>query len=129
MRKVSRANRGAARKHAQSFRLMVLRHFADTLEAKSVTKSVTTSVTKSCRIRGNRQLKGAETRPKLCDGFDMILQDYSMPELEEGEWLLWRCMGAYTTCAGSTFNGFQKPITWYLLVRTCKFRGQVTLHP
>lgn len=48
-----------------------------------------------------------------CDGFDMILKDYSMPELEEGEWLLWRNMGAYTTAAGSTFNGFLKPISWY----------------
>jgi ornithine decarboxylase len=41
-----------------------------------------------------------------CDGFDVILKDYEMPELQEGDWLLWRNMGAYTTCAGSNFNGF-----------------------
>eukprot|EP00440_Ansanella_granifera_P038029 gb/GFBE01041262.1/.p1 GENE.gb/GFBE01041262.1/~~gb/GFBE01041262.1/.p1 ORF type:complete len:485 (+),score=115.96 gb/GFBE01041262.1/:1-1455(+) len=48
-----------------------------------------------------------------CDGFDVILEKHVMPELEEGEWVLWRSMGAYTSAAGSQFNGFPKAKTWY----------------
>lgn len=47
-----------------------------------------------------------------CDGFDVILQDHLMAELDEGSWLLWRNMGAYTSAAGSEFNGFPKAIVW-----------------
>jgi ornithine decarboxylase len=32
-----------------------------------------------------------------------------LPELEEGDWLLFRDMGAYTTVTASEFNGFPKP--------------------
>eukprot|EP00397_Hematodinium_sp_SG-2012_P020560 GEMP01021187.1.p1 GENE.GEMP01021187.1~~GEMP01021187.1.p1 ORF type:complete len:561 (+),score=62.83 GEMP01021187.1:244-1683(+) len=49
-----------------------------------------------------------------CDGFDTIEANVTyLPELHEGEWLLWTNMGAYTSAAGSTFNGFPKPINWY----------------
>ncbi|CAE8724572.1 unnamed protein product [Polarella glacialis] len=48
-----------------------------------------------------------------CDGFDVILEKYLMPELDEGDWLLWRNMGAYTSAAGSKFNGFPKAKNWY----------------
>jgi len=49
-----------------------------------------------------------------CDGFDTIISNaHFLPELFEGEWLLWKDMGAYTTAAGSNFNGFPKPINWY----------------
>ena len=30
-------------------------------------------------------------------GFDVILEKHMMPEVEEGEWILWRNMGAYTS--------------------------------
>lgn len=49
-----------------------------------------------------------------CDGFDLIANNISnLPELKEGEWLLWKDMGAYTSAAWSTFNGFPKPMNWY----------------
>lgn len=48
-----------------------------------------------------------------CDGFDMILKDTKVPELDEGDWLLWRNMGAYTVAAGSGFNGFPPAKVWY----------------
>jgi len=51
-----------------------------------------------------------------CDGFDVILEKYLMPELDEGDWLLWRNMGAYTSAAGSKFNGFPKAKNWYYRV-------------
>lgn len=48
-----------------------------------------------------------------CDGFDKIFENYTMPELFEGDWVLWRNMGAYTSAAGSTFNGFPMARKWY----------------
>jgi len=48
-----------------------------------------------------------------CDGFDMIIKEVDYPELQEGEWLVWRDMGAYTSAAGSRFNGFPLARTWY----------------
>jgi len=48
-----------------------------------------------------------------CDGFDVVMKDHSMPEVNEGAWLLWRNMGAYTSAAGSKFNGFPGPKVWY----------------
>jgi len=51
-----------------------------------------------------------------CDGFDVILEKHMMPELEEGEWILWRNMGAYTSAAGCNFNGFPLAKKWYYRV-------------
>lgn len=48
-----------------------------------------------------------------CDGFDKILEDYPLPELNEGDWVLWRNMGAYTTAACTKFNGFPLARGWY----------------
>jgi len=53
-----------------------------------------------------------------CDGFDLVLQNYLMPELQEGDWLLWRNMGAYTSAAGSKFNGFPLPRVFYFNAET-----------
>jgi len=72
-------------------------------------------------------LKGLAGMAKLCwifgptcDGFDVILKDYMIPELHEGDWLLWRNMGAYTSAAGSNFNGFPS-------VRSLYFYGECPL--
>eukprot|EP00434_Breviolum_minutum_P032959 symbB.v1.2.029156.t1/scaffold3143.1/size62517/5 len=55
-----------------------------------------------------------------CDGlgtrFDVILEKHMMPEVEEGEWILWRNMGAYTSAAGCNFNGFPLAKAWYYRV-------------
>lgn len=48
-----------------------------------------------------------------CDGFDVIMKEHFLPELEEGEHIMWRDMGAYTSAAASKFNGFSKPRVWY----------------
>ncbi|CAE8732644.1 unnamed protein product, partial [Polarella glacialis] len=45
--------------------------------------------------------------------FDVVLEKHVMPELDEGDWVLWRSMGAYTSAAGSRFNGFPKAKCWY----------------
>jgi len=50
-----------------------------------------------------------------CDSMDCIAKDIYMPELEVGEWLYFRNMGAYTTAAASPFNGFKAyPNTFYV---------------
>jgi ornithine decarboxylase len=50
-----------------------------------------------------------------CDSMDCIAKDISMPELEIGEWLYFKNMGAYTIAAASPFNGFKShPITYYI---------------
>ena len=41
-----------------------------------------------------------------CDGMDVVLRDIYLPELDYGDWLVFNNMGAYTTAAGTSFNGF-----------------------
>jgi len=41
-----------------------------------------------------------------CDGLDTVLRGTELPEMKVGDWLLFPNMGAYTLCAGSSFNGF-----------------------
>lgn len=50
-----------------------------------------------------------------CDGLDCIVKDCNMPELNAGDWLLFRDMGAYTMSAASNFNGMPKPKMYYVI--------------
>jgi ornithine decarboxylase len=50
-----------------------------------------------------------------CDSMDCIAKDIYLPELEVGEWLYFKNMGAYTVAAASPFNGFKShPSTYYI---------------
>lgn len=50
-----------------------------------------------------------------CDSMDCVAKDILMPELEVGEWLYFKAMGAYTVAAASPFNGFKSsPTTYYV---------------
>jgi len=50
-----------------------------------------------------------------CDSMDCIAKDVLLPELEVGEWLYFKDMGAYTVAAASPFNGFAScPTTYYI---------------
>ncbi|NP_001158445.1 ornithine decarboxylase 1 [Saccoglossus kowalevskii] len=49
-----------------------------------------------------------------CDGLDRIMENCLLPELHVGDWIVFEDMGAYTMCAASTFNGFPKPICYYM---------------
>ena len=40
-----------------------------------------------------------------CDGLDMVLSDYSLPKLRNGDWLVFPNMGSYTLSGASNFNG------------------------
>jgi len=51
-----------------------------------------------------------------CDGFDRVLEHCDeLPELEEGDLLVWHKMGAYTSAAATNFNGFPSPNYHYIL--------------
>lgn len=50
-----------------------------------------------------------------CDSMDCIAKDINMPELEVGEWLYFKNMGAYTTAAASPFNGFKSHANTYYI--------------
>lgn len=43
-----------------------------------------------------------------CDSIDCIRKNFMFPELEIGEWISFKNMGAYTQVASSNFNGFEK---------------------
>mmetsp|Transcript_26367 Transcript_26367/g.90139 ORF Transcript_26367/g.90139 Transcript_26367/m.90139 type:complete len:889 (-) Transcript_26367:1469-4135(-) len=46
-----------------------------------------------------------------CDGLDTVLRGAKLPELDVGDYLVFPSMGAYTTAAGSAFNGFDNANT------------------
>jgi len=50
-----------------------------------------------------------------CDSADCIWPEVQMPLLEIGDWIAFDCMGAYTKCISSEFNGFPAPKTIYLV--------------
>ncbi|XP_028430900.1 ornithine decarboxylase 1-like, partial [Perca flavescens] len=43
-----------------------------------------------------------------CDSFDKVLDNYWIPELRVGDWLLLDNMGAYSVSLASDFNGFER---------------------
>lgn len=44
-----------------------------------------------------------------CDGLDLVVEHTLQPLLDEGDWLHFNNMGAYTLAAGCEFNGFPRP--------------------
>lgn len=50
---------------------------------------------------------------RTCDSIDLIAYSEGMDVMEEGDWLCFPSMGAYTTSSSSEFNGFPKPKTYY----------------
>lgn len=49
-----------------------------------------------------------------CDGLDCIAKEARLPPLSVGDWIRWPNMGAYTSAAGSNFNGMDRPTNYYL---------------
>ncbi|KAL6044109.1 Ornithine decarboxylase [Balamuthia mandrillaris] len=50
-----------------------------------------------------------------CDSIDIICSDVDLPSLEPGDWLYFTAMGAYTSSAASSFNGFNPPSSTYII--------------
>lgn len=53
-----------------------------------------------------------------CDGLDCIREEVELPELDAGDWIIFKDMGAYTMSAASTFNGMPKPRCYYIINET-----------
>jgi len=64
---------------------------------------------------GRRELYKSTVFGPTCDSLDCIAKDFELPELEVGEWLYFKAMGAYTVAAASPFNGFKSHPTMYYI--------------
>ena len=51
---------------------------------------------------------------QTCDGVDFLTKDEKYPRVEEGEWMIFRNMGAYNESLECAFNGFVVPRTFYM---------------
>lgn len=60
------------------------------------------------RTRSLRKLRSSIMWGPTCDSIDCIKRDFPFPELQVGEWVIFRNMGAYTCCVSTSFNGFEK---------------------
>eukprot|EP00965_Chrysotila_dentata_P241733 6204454-Pleurochrysis_carterae.AAC.1 len=63
----------------------------------------------TCRTAAKPPLESCSIWGPTCDGFDCIVKSTRLPDLEVGRWLYFPEMGAYTSAAGSTFNGMPQP--------------------
>lgn len=50
-----------------------------------------------------------------CDSIDLVCKDVELPDLEIGDIVYFFNMGAYTSAAASSFNGFNPPETVYMI--------------
>lgn len=60
------------------------------------------------RSRLARRLRPTVMWGPTCDSIDCIKRDFVFPELQIGDWVLFRNMGAYTCCVATLFNGFER---------------------
>jgi ornithine decarboxylase len=70
------------------------------------------------RVRGPKE-SARRSQPAIlygrtCDSLDYIASAEDAEELEEGDWLWFPHMGAYTTATSTEFNGFPKPPTYII---------------
>jgi ornithine decarboxylase len=66
------------------------------------------------RVEGEKVALKATIFGPTCDGFDKILDAVDhLPELNVDDRLVWMSMGAYTTAASTTFNGFPQAKYFY----------------
>lgn len=50
-----------------------------------------------------------------CDGLDKIIDNYVIPELHVGDWLLFDDIGAYSISLSSDFNGFERAHIYFVV--------------
>jgi ornithine decarboxylase len=84
----------------QSFNCILFDHYTPTAEVLMPNENV------------NTQYKSTVFGP-TCDSMDCIGKDILLPELEVGEWLYFKNMGAYSVAAASPFNGFKSHPTMF----------------
>lgn len=60
------------------------------------------------RSRSARKLHSSIMWGPSCDSVDCVKKDFIFPELNVGDWVVFKNMGAYTCCIATTFNGFER---------------------
>jgi hypothetical protein len=63
---------------------------------------------------GQRDLFASTVFGPTCDSIDVIARSVLLPKLKIGDWLYFENMGAYTSAAASSFNGFQPSKKFYV---------------
>jgi len=48
-----------------------------------------------------------------CDSLDVVAKRIQFPDMDIGDWIYFKDMGAYTLAAASNFNGFESPSVYY----------------
>lgn len=68
------------------------------------------------RIKKNEKIYLTTLFGPTCDGLDTVVRDIMLPELYIGDWIGFRCMGAYTIAGATDFNGIEVSSTkfWYI---------------
>eukprot|EP00043_Microstomoeca_roanoka_P008105 m.78238 g.78238 ORF g.78238 m.78238 type:complete len:474 (-) comp14103_c0_seq1:2563-3984(-) len=59
-----------------------------------------------------------------CDSMDCVKRSAFLPEMEVGDWIVFHNMGAYTSCAASTFNGFALSRHIYTFTRDAELHDE-----
>ncbi|CAJ0582863.1 unnamed protein product, partial [Mesorhabditis spiculigera] len=70
------------------------------------------------RVKPDREPRVSTIWGPTCDSLDMIEDKKMMTPVGVGDWLVYPEMGAYTSAASTTFNGFQRPTMIYAISRT-----------
>ncbi|XP_076329136.1 ornithine decarboxylase-like isoform X2 [Tachypleus tridentatus] len=75
----------------------------------------------------NRTLKLTKLWGPTCDSMDFIDDQLHLAEVQEGDWIYFDNMGAYTISMFTEFNGFSPPAIKYVM--SSETRQQMGLHP
>ncbi|XP_061099327.1 ornithine decarboxylase 1-like [Conger conger] len=52
---------------------------------------------------------------QTCDGHDLIVEEYNLPDIQVGQWMIFNHMGAYSVTTATNFNGFPMPKTNFVM--------------
>jgi hypothetical protein len=63
---------------------------------------------------GDKNLYASTVFGPTCDSIDVIARSVLLPKLQIGDWLYFQNMGAYTSAAASSFNGFAPSERFYV---------------
>lgn len=58
----------------------------------------------------DRALRVSTVWGQTCDSIDVIQRRIVLPDMQVGEWMTFKNMGAYSLSAGTRFNGFTMPV-------------------
>lgn len=95
------------------------RHFKFTpdntvaVEENGYSKLVSSNLKNADKDR-RRELYASTVFGPTCDSIDVIARSVLLPKLKVGDWLYFQNMGAYTSAAASTFNGFCPTDKYYV---------------